>query len=257
MLIAISLCHLVRLFMSWVCNDAKKAMGLISILSFFPFFFKNAAAHHAVCILSESLQRQQWVVWLNNHITHLILVWEDWVSLYQLLWVPVGQKLYIICLYYTARKRNTRDQCRVCACGPVIEPLQEIGSKPRACPPSNRVTQDKSLQRQRITQYLQFQATACATHVRTLLWTLLKQNVKCACGCANASFPLQLYKWERSPTSQIGSLTPPRQPSNTCLLHSPGYYHQTYRTPHPANIHMPTAARPTFLSNAHTSAHTK
>lgn len=57
MLIAISLCHLVRLFMSLVCNDAKKAMGLISILSFFPFY--NAAAHHAVCILSESLQRQQ------------------------------------------------------------------------------------------------------------------------------------------------------------------------------------------------------
>lgn len=162
---------------------------------------------------------------------------------------------YLLVLY--CKKKKYKGSSRVCACGPVIEPLQEIGSKPRACPPSNRVTQDKSLQRQRITQYLQFQATECATHVRTLLWTLLKQNVKCACGCANASFPLQLYKWERSPTSQIGSLTPPRQPSNTCLLHSPGYYHQTYRTPHPANIHMPTAAQPTFLSNAHTSAHTK
>lgn len=115
---------------------------------------------------------------------------------------------YLLVLY--CKKKKYKGSSRVCACGPVIEPLQEIGSKPRACPPSNRVTQDKSLQRQRITQYLQFQATECATHVRTLLWILLKQNVKCACGCANASFPLQLYKWERSPTSQIGSLTPPK-----------------------------------------------
>lgn len=50
--------------------------------------FLSAAAHHAVCVLGEPLQCEQRVVRLNDHVTHLILVWENRVSLHQLLWIP-------------------------------------------------------------------------------------------------------------------------------------------------------------------------
>lgn len=55
----------------------------------------SAAAHHAVCILCEPLQCEQRVVRLNDHITHLVLVWENRVSLHQLLWVSGDQKIYM------------------------------------------------------------------------------------------------------------------------------------------------------------------
>lgn len=54
----------------------------------------SAAAHHAVCVLSEPLQCEQRVVWLNDHVTHLILVWKDRISLHQLLWVPGDRNMY-------------------------------------------------------------------------------------------------------------------------------------------------------------------
>lgn len=61
----------------------------------------NAAAHHAVCVLGEPLQREQRVVRLNDHVAHLILVWENRVRLHQLLWVPEDQKRIYIYIYYS------------------------------------------------------------------------------------------------------------------------------------------------------------
>lgn len=52
----------------------------------------SAAAHHAVCVLGEPLQCEQRVVRLNDHVTHLVLVWKNRVSLHQLLWVPGDKK---------------------------------------------------------------------------------------------------------------------------------------------------------------------
>lgn len=50
-----------------------------------------------------------------------------------------------------------------------------------------------------------------------------------------SSYSKYLYKWE-----QLHLTVSPEQPSNTCLLPSPSYYHQTFCTPHPANIHTHT-----------------
>lgn len=81
--------------------EAKRATGLINN----PFM--NAAAHHAVCVLGEPLQREQRVVRLNDHVAHLILVWENRVRLHQLLWVPEDQKRIYI---YIIHEKTAADQ---------------------------------------------------------------------------------------------------------------------------------------------------
>lgn len=68
----------------------------------------RAAAHHTVCVLSEPLQREQRVVWLNNHIAHLILVWKNRVSLYQLLWIPETKKRFLIFDFKTVKDLITK-----------------------------------------------------------------------------------------------------------------------------------------------------
>ncbi len=92
----------------------------------------SAAAHHTVCILGEPLQCEQRVVRLNDHVTHLILVWENRVSLHQLFWVPGEKKIDILVtrkmlsgcsVIIPARKISFPTNC-TCVCGPVIEFLQ-------------------------------------------------------------------------------------------------------------------------------------
>lgn len=68
----------------------------------------RAAAHHTVCVLSEPLQREQRVVWLNNHIAHLILVWKNRVSLYQLLWIPEKKTFFLIFDFKTVKDLITK-----------------------------------------------------------------------------------------------------------------------------------------------------
>lgn len=48
-------------------------------------------SYHTVSVLSQPLQCQQRVVWLDYNIAHLILVWENRVGLHQLLGIP-GEK---------------------------------------------------------------------------------------------------------------------------------------------------------------------
>lgn len=85
----VTLCHLVRLFQVMAVLWGKESRGTNQ----HPFM--SAAAHHAVCVLCEPLQREQRVVRLNDHVTHLVLVWEYRVRLHQLLWVPGDQRVYI------------------------------------------------------------------------------------------------------------------------------------------------------------------
>lgn len=72
----------------------------------------RAAAHHAVCVLGEPLQREQRVVRLNDHVTHLILVGEDRVRLDQLLRVPELQQKYVIGNYpIIGGEKKTKQMC--------------------------------------------------------------------------------------------------------------------------------------------------
>lgn len=44
--------------------------------------------YHTVCILSKTLECEERVVRLYDNVTDLILIWEHWVCLNQLLWKP-------------------------------------------------------------------------------------------------------------------------------------------------------------------------
>lgn len=112
--------------------------------------------------------------------------------------------------------------------GPVVELLQQIGPQARARPPSDGMTQDKSLQRK-----AQRAVTIQSFGMRHVSGGKKKNGLH---------------------VGEMGLPPPPKKsrPCNTCLLPSLGYY-QTFHMPHPANIHMHAAARPTFLPDAHMS----
>ena len=102
----------------------------------------------------------------------------------------------------------------MCVCEPVIEFLQQIGSQPRARPPSNGMTQDESLQRQSVTRYslFRFTATACATcEFKTHCKFHWCRGLK-VCGWPNASLPQQLYKWEQPHLTNRLPYTPQDSP---------------------------------------------
>lgn len=238
--------------------EAKRAEGLISFHSWVLLLTTQSA--FCVSLFSVSSELYGWTTtslissWFGN-TEYVCTSFFGYLEIEE--YILFSVKTFNRSVIVHARNKTLSNKSRVCVCGPVIEFLQQIGSESWARSASNGVTQDKSLQRQKGYSLLAVQICSysmCHVCIKLKLYWRRKLNV---CGWANASLPWQLYKWECSPTSQIGSLTPPRQPCNTCLPHSPGYYHQTFYTPHPANIHTLTAARPTFLSNAHMSAHTQ
>lgn len=165
------------------------------------------SAHHTVCVLGKPLQREQRVVWLHDNVTHLILVWENRVSLYQLLRVPEEKKICIIHTLCVTRRMEMNKSSVFADLS--LSLSSRYDPSPEPVPPAiewhkTNPYKDKELH---ITSKLQ-----PVPHVRKAYCKLYWCGKLNVCGWANASLPRPLYKWECSPTSQIGSLTPKDSP---------------------------------------------